>query len=730
MRSVRALAPLGVLVGSLVAAQILGLIGTDQWVPWSVVAKSLVVGVPDALFCIGIVLVYRAFRIINFAAIGFGVLAVAEYLLFRAVWEWNFWLVLPIILVGGVLLGALLDVGVFRRFEHAPRLVLTVATIAVGQLLSGAALQSSRLFGLNTDDPPPPIVPSTPVTDVHVTWFPEVFDGEHFLALGVGLVVFAALAIFLRRSAVGVAIRGASENRDRAATLGVNTSALSIVVWMIVAFLGVTAALLQAWMQDTSLSLALGAAGSSAIGATALLRALTAAVVARMERLDLAVGAALALSVIDTAVFWSFRQSAIVDAVLLAIIVVALFVQRRGIGRADAAVGGTWEAAEELRSIPRPLADLPVVKRGTRRAAGVAILVVLAFPWLMSPSQTLRGSVFAIYGVIGISIVVLTGWGGQISLGQFGFVAVGGIVGGWLTTSVGLPFPLALIAGAAAGAGAAIVVGLPALRIQGLFLAVTSLGFAVVAQSVLLNERYLGFIPSRITRPKLFGLDMNTDERSFYYLCVVLLLVAVFAAVGLRRTRTGRVLIAMRDNERAAQAFGVSLVRTRLGTFAISGALAAGAGVLFANHQFALRQTAFGAEQSVQMFLMAIIGGLGSVWGVLLGAVYFGVVTILIGGLAGQLLAGAGGVLLVLLVLPGGLGALVYRLRDTWLRRIALRYRIFVPSLLAVDRRDAESGLVPLAPRLDEDEPVERQYTVDSVIATTGASQQLRTWQG
>jgi hypothetical protein len=141
-----------------------------------------------------------------------------------------------------------------------------------------------------------------------------------------------------------------------------------------------------------------------------------------------------------------------------------------------------------------------------------------------------------------------------------------------------------------------------------------------------------------------------------------------------------------------------------------------------------VRASSYGPEASIYVFLVAIIGGLGSVWGVLLGAVYLGVATILVGGVAGQILVSSVGVLAVLVLFPGGLGALACRGRDAWLRRIALRYRIFVPSLLAVDRRNADD-LVPLADRPTV-EPVPRRYRVDSVIATTGSSQTARTWVG
>src|SRR5205085_10852484 len=134
---------------------------------------------------------------------------------------------------------------------------------------------------------------------------------------------------------------------------------------------------------------------------------------------------------------------------------------------------------------------------------------------------------------------------------------------------------------------------------------------------------------------------------------------------------------------RTAQAFGISHVRTRLITFAISGFMAAGAGVLLASHAHTVSPGAFTPDQSIQIFLTAVIGGLGSIQGALLGAVYFAVVNFFVHGVVGQLLASSIGVLVVLYVLPGGLGALAYQVRDAVLRRVAIRRRIWVPSLFS-----------------------------------------------
>jgi branched-chain amino acid transport system permease protein len=327
----------------------------------------------------------------------------------------------------------------------------------------------------------------------------------------------------------------------------------------------------------------------------------------------------------------------------------------------------------------------------------VAVAVVcLGYPWVMSPAQTDLGAVVLIYGVIGLSLLVLTGWAGQVSLGQFAFAAIGGY-----TAAVWhLPFPIALVAGGLAGAMVALFVGFPALKLQGVHLAISTLAFALATSSVLLNRRYLGrHLPSGLKRPVIVGMDLD-DGRVFYYVCLCVLALVTVGIVGLRRSRTARALIAARDNDLAAQAFGINLVRARLTAFVISGFVAALAGALFAFHLHGVQEGGFGTDQSLTMFLMTVIGGLGSIAGPLVGALYLGVITIFgASPLFAVLATSVGGLLLVLLV-PGGLAKVFFDLRDAALRRVASRYDIVVASLTSDRLGAGGTGPAPLAPKV------------------------------
>jgi len=745
----RALATAGALLGVVVLSHLFNLVrrGGSESVGRKVellnpvmLGYGLVFGCLSALVAIGLVLVYRSSRVVNFAQAGFGAGAVMLYLLLTSAWHWNWWLAVGASIAVAALLGLITEVFLVRRFAQAPRLVLTVATIAVGQTVAGFTLYLPQLFGYERfpNDPLkslaalPSRAPSTPFDRIQEHLFPATYTGPHLVAIVVTMVAMVALAAFFRYTHVGVAVRGSAENARRAETLGISVSNLSSVVWVLATVLAAVAAIVDAMVSDRSvaaasgLSLVSGGTLAQAIGASTLLRALAAAVIARMESIPIAVAAAIGISFFEQAVLWATGRNSVVEAILLVVIIATLLAQRARSSRVDETETSAWASTEEIRQVPSELRDLPQVRAGLRRALWTLAVVVIAFPWVMSPSNTSLGAIYAIYGIVGVSLVILTGWAGQISLGQFGFVAVGAIVGGYTTATIGLPFPVALVTGSVAAGAVAVAVGLPALRIKGLFLAVSTLGFALAMSSWVLTW---SIVPRIVTRPELAWFDTKTDERSYYYVCVLALAAAVGVVQRLRRTRTGRVLIGLRDNERVAQSYGINLVRTRLVAFAISGGLAGFAGVLYAHHQSSVAATGYGPEQSVQMFLMAVLGGLGSVYAVIVGAIYIGTVGIVIDNTAGQLLAGGVGVLAVLLFFPTGLGSMIFRARDAWLRRIALRNRIFVPTLLGDRLKEGEEALVPIIERLPEEGEVATVYRQPSMIGDAGRSQLSKLWR-
>ena len=729
------LAAVGVVVVAIITGFAIGnIFGDDRGIAKEVVVfRGVIYGSINALVAVGLVFLYRAARVVNFSQAAFGALAVFTYLVLREGWRWGFWPAMLVALSVALAAGFVFEIAVFRRFARAPRLVLTVVTIALGQTLLGFALTLPQVFGFEPDQETglsnlPTVAPTTPFDGV--TWKSGdiFFNGNQIAAVVVAAAVLAGLAVFLRFTRVGTAVRGAAENRERAGQLGIDVDGLSSIVWVIVAGIGAAAAILNVLASSTSLNATVNLS-AGAFGVGVLLRGLAPAVLARMENLPIAAAGGIAVGIFEESVRWATAQAATVDLVLLVLVVGALLVQQRGQGRVDADDASSWEATEEVRGIPHELASLDVVRRGLRRFFWVLASVLLLYPWVMSPSQTNLGALYAIFGIIGISLVVLTGWGGQISLGQFGFVAVGAVVGGAMTSG-GVPFLLAVPLAALVTAAAAVAVGLPALRIKGLFLAVSTLAFAVAASTFLVNRRYFGWlIPDEVVRPKILWIETADSERAYYYVCLVFLGFAIFAAGGLRASRTGRLLIAMRENERAAQSFAINLVRTRLTAFAMAGFLAGMAGVLYVHHQNGVAEASYAATRSVDMFLMAVLGGLGSVYTVLVGAIYLATANIVIGNEGGQLLASSLGVLTILMFFPTGLGSLVFRARDAWLRRIAMRHRIFVPTLVKGRLKEGDEAKIPIGDRLEDAPELPRRYELDSVVGDQGRSQLTKVWR-
>ncbi len=653
--------------------------------PPAILFLGAVLGSLSALVAMGIVLIYRANRFINFAQGDLGAIAAVLGVSLIATRGWPFMGALAAGLAAALLIGAFVEFVFVRRFSKAPRLIVTVASIGIAQLLQGGQLALPAAFGL---DFAPQNFP-TPF-DFSFEWHPVVFRGNHVLAMIMVPLVALALGAFFRYSRVGIAVRGAAESSDRAWMLGIPVTKINTVVWVLAAGLSGTAALLRAPIVGVSIG--------TVLGPSLLLRALAAAVIGRMESLPVTFGAAVGLGMIEQAVFWDTGRSLITDAVLFGVILVGLLLQRRGrASRVGDEATSSWSATREVRPIPPELRKLPEVIWGRVGIFAVIGAVLLIVPLVIEDNRVNLMGVGVIYAMVGVSLLVLTGWSGQISLGQMAFFGFGMATAGTLVSN-GWDFLLAIALGGLVGAGVAIVIGLPALRIRGPFLAVATLGFALASSSYFLNEEFFDWLVpgERLERPILFGKFDFESEIVFYFFLLTLLGLTIRAVHSLRNSRPGRALIAARDNPRAAQAYGVNLTSIRLFGFAMSGFLAAIAGGAFMFHQHRFAQSVLRPEFNIRIFSMAVIGGLGSLPGILFAAVYFTVLESLISSQRAQLFTSGLGLLFILLVFPGGLGQIIYDLRDAVLRRIARRRDLIVPSLLADVGAQTEAEAEPV----------------------------------
>ena len=641
---------------------------------WSL---GLISGLLTALVALGLALIYRSNRILNFAQGDLGTVPTTVVVGLVAVSGLP-WLVGAFLgLAVAIALGVVIELFIIRRFTRAPRLLLTVATIGISQLLVVAGTLLPRWWGLTIFADkrlPDPF-------EVNIEIGSQSFGGTEVLAVILAPLLMVGLAIFLRGSDLGIAVRASAERHDRAALLGIPVRRLQTLVWVVAAVLSFVGVFLHAGI--------FGFGAAASLSPQALAFALGALVLGRMEHLPAVTAAAIALRLLDQGVIANNpNHPGRAYVALAAVLLIALVMRRDRTGRIGNDGVSSWSSSEEVRPVPAELAVLPIVRTLRVAVPAVGLALAVSLPFLLGPSNLLKASTVAAFALITLSVVVLTGWAGQVSLGQMSFVATGGAVGAVATHTWNHDLSLALILAGLAGAVVAVVVGLPALRLPGLYLAVTTLAFSLACSNYLLNRNEQSWIPrERLDRPDLFKTFSLHSQEAMYWFVLGVVVLGFMAVRGIRRSRTGRVLLAVRDNERGAAAFSVPVLRAKLTGFALSGFLAAVAGCLLVHINQSYSEGPFVVSQSLAVFTAAVVGGLGSLTGAVLGALY------LQGGTwflpdRWRLLPSAAGVLAVLLVAPGGLGNIVFRLRDGWLRRLASERGIVVASLLADEAGD------------------------------------------
>jgi ABC-type branched-subunit amino acid transport system ATPase component/ABC-type branched-subunit amino acid transport system permease subunit len=668
--------------------------------PAGIFLRGVVVGALMALLALGMALVYRANRIINFAQSYMGFAPALLVFLLMDQSGLPYGVAVTIGLASALVLGAATERVVIRRFFRAPRLLVTIATIGLGQLLAGAALLLPSLWDTQVFSGRMP-APFTFEFEVGTV----VFDANDLLGLIVAPLTVLAVALFLQRSEMGMAIRASADSADRAALLGIPVHRLQTLVWMLASALAFVTVFLRSGI------LGLPTAGTQA-SLSLLLLPLVALVLGRLTDLAGVTSAAVALGVLVQGVDWNYEY-AVTDPVLGVVLVVALVARRREIGRRDVTEDTAWRAAEEVRPVPPALARRLDVRLGRWVVLGLVGVVAVVLPQTLDVGQTIKASALLIYAILGVSLVVLSGWGGIISLGHVAYFALGAAVAGWSITELDLDLLPAMLVAMVAGAAAATIVGIPAIRLRGLYLAVTSFAFALAALGYLLNDEYFGWVPhERIERvPLLGGFEVASEDQT-YYLALAVLVVVVLGVRNIRASRFGRALVALRDNDRAAQAYSIDAVRVQLGAFAVSGAIAALAGALLLHHERTFDPSLFGPVENLAVFTMVVVGGMTSATGAILGALF------LLGTrwflpTEWQVLAAGAGVIVVLLLFPSGLASVVFAGRDRLLRLLAKARGLDVPGYSrTTGELDSTTGLDPLAGGTQPD---------DAVLAESGS---------
>jgi ABC-type branched-subunit amino acid transport system ATPase component/ABC-type branched-subunit amino acid transport system permease subunit len=435
-----------------------------------------------------------------------------------------------------------------------------------------------------------------------------------------------------------------------------------------------------------------------ALGPSLLLRALAAALVARMTSLPIALGAGIVIGVAEALLFFNYpAQPGLIDAVLFAVVLVAVLAIARASRGEDRA--SSWSFAPRTRPVPARLRDHWIVRNTNRAGAAVALTTALLLPVVFdTASRHFLYSRMLLFAIVALSLTVLTGWAGQLSLGQFAFVGLGAFSTAALVRN-GVSFEAAAVLATVITVGTALIVGAPALRVRGLFLAVTTLAFAVMTSSWLLRLDVLTGGDSILTmrRPRWGDTFTLVPQRNYYYLCLAVLVVMVVLAVRIRRSGLGRSMIAVRDNPESAAAFTISPTRVKLIAFGVAGGMAGLAGALFAGLLQTFGTDAFPTEDSLRVVAIAVIGGLSSVAGAVIGAVWvIGLPALFDNGDEARLLTSGAGLLILLLYFPGGFIELLYRARDAGYAVLARR----LPER-PVEKRVAAPVPVSVRPAVD-----------------------------
>ncbi len=558
---------------------------------------------------LGVVVVYTGTGVLNFAQ---GAMAMWGAYVFYQV-ETTGTLVLPVgsiplsttnaavaVLAGlgsSALVGAFAYLLVFRPLRRAPVLARIVASL--GLLLTLQSLVVIR-FGSA-----PAVVNSLfPATQVSIG---SLMVSQAILWVsGITVLLAVVLWLLLRFTRLGLALRAASENEQAAELLGYSPQRLGALSWIGASVLTGLVAILTASF-----------AGLNALDYTLfIVPALAAALVGRMTSVALVTVAGLLFGSIEseltffaTKSWWpTWAATGASDVFPLLVIVVVLFVTGRRLPSRGERVLGRLPAV----SLPRMR---PAVSLGLLGVGALAIFVT-------SGSYRFGVVITMIYAVIALSLVLLTGYAGQVSLAQAALAGAGGYILSRLATAGGIGFPWSLIL-ATLGAGAiGLVIAVPALRIRGMQLTVVTLAMALAVQDFVFDNPQLSPANGNPVPPaRFFGLSLavraGSDIMRWQFGIFVLVVVAaVFVVVtNLMRSDTGRTLVALRSNERAAAAVGVSVTRAKLGVFAIASLLAGLAGGLIGYSQGTVSADSFGALVGIEFLAFAYLGGITSLGG-------------------------------------------------------------------------------------------------------------------
>ncbi len=591
----------------------------DQYIVFALIGLGF--GALYAAIAMGVVITFRGTGVINFATGAMAMWGAYVYADLRKRGD----LVLPVVGIPhrvhladdvpfivafglGVLscavIGFAVHVLVFRPLRSAPVLAKVVASVGLLLLLQSlTALQ----FG-TASRPVASILPAEPLT-IGDADFPR----DRLWLLLVVVLVATAVSATLRFTRFGLATRAAAESERAASLARYSPQLLAGSTWMLSSAIAGAIGILVAPITVLS----------PVTYSLAIVPALAAALLGRFQSIPLTVAAALALGSFQSIVtfltsrpWWpTWAVTGLPDAVPFVVIVVALFVL------------GDRLPTRGTAATPR----LPRVVRPRNRPTVIAALVAAGAAAILLTSGTYRFGVITslIVSIIMLSLVLLTGLVGQISLAQAALAGAAGFTLSRITHGAGVPFPFSIFIAALAAAVLGVLIGVPALRIRGVQLAVVTLAGAVALERfVFRNPRFTSSSGSPISDPTLFGLDLairqGRDVARWQFGMVVLVLATIAAVLvgNIARGATGRRFLAVRSNERAAASVAIDVAATKLLAFALASFLAGMGGALIGYSRGQLSADSFSALVGLSMLAFAYLGGITSIAGALVAGMF------------------------------------------------------------------------------------------------------------
>ncbi len=618
---------------------------------------GLINGMLTGLLAVGIVLVYKSNRFLNLAHAQLGALSAQLLAKFVIDWGWSWWVAFGVCVPVGIAVGVGVERWVVRplRARSASAVSLLLVTVGVTQVLLALALIPA--LGPDASKEVYSGYPLPFQASVHVGGV--ILSGADIMVLVLAPIIVAGLAVFLRFTLLGTMIRAAASNPDAARLSGVSAARVSAITWAIAGGLSAIAAILQSPSFGSN-----GASATAVLGPQLLLLALGAAAVGAFTSLPAALGGGLLIGLAQQITLAVTSNAATSELVVFLVIIAIVLARGGAIGRVFATAGAIVEDRPPLR-IPEAIRDRFSVRYGPRTLLVGALFVGLILPVI--PVLNSEGTRFDLalvltYAVVSLSLTVAIGWAGQVSLGQFAFVGAGAFIAAHLMPKGWSVLFLVIVCGLV-GALLMGLVALPALRVPGLTLAVTTLGFAVVAPDWLFHRGWFGSAqPFGIVlqSPSLAaGLGSPSSQLAVYYVALGVVVVAGAAMWALRRSQPGRLIIAVRDDEARAASFRVTPTTVKVGALCVSGFLAGSAGVLWADAWHNVSAAQFPADLSLAVLAAVVIGGIGSVAGAVTGGVVVYGMTFLVNPLVSDLFSSQAGSGVGFELLFGGLGLVV-----------------------------------------------------------------------